>query len=250
MSGSDLIGTKPDLKVVHGRRGRGIRVFVLMALVVSFGLAACDDENDPPSNEDQGVAGDLGAEVDAGADAATPCVTHLDCDDGVYCNGPERCDAFDPRADSAGCAPALAAAVPCDPGEQCDESDRTCVVCDGDRDGSPGAQCGGTDCDDADGRRSPGSTEVCDGFDNDCDEKTDEHVSATYWVDTDSDGFGSDAVDAETMQACSRPVGFADNASDCDDAAPSVNPGNPEICDTESVDEDCDGTSNPPSLCN
>ena len=45
----------------------------------------------------------------------------------------------------------------------------------------------------------------------------------TYYVDNDNDGFGSDA---DSIQACSIPVGYADNADDCNDDNPIYNPNN------------------------
>ncbi|NIR40668.1 MAG: hypothetical protein GWN07_32975, partial [Actinobacteria bacterium] len=44
-------------------------------------------------------------------------------------------------------------------------------------------------------------------------------------------------------------MGYAEDATDCDDSVASVNPGNRELCDAEMVDEDCDGTANPAELC-
>ena len=40
--------------------------------------------------------------------------------------------------------------------------------------------------------------------------------------------------------ACSQPSGFVSDATDCDDAATTTNPGAAEVCD--SADNDCDGT--------
>jgi hypothetical protein len=56
-----------------------------------------------------------------------------------------------------------------------------CMDGDGDGFGAPGdSGCpagAATDCDDADGARSPGIAEVCDGVDNDCDGRIDEAAS-------------------------------------------------------------------------
>ena len=95
----------------------------------------------------------------------------------------------------------------------------------------------------------PGNTEACDGFDNDCDAIADEGVRTLYVEDGDGDGFGSAAPSAATMEACARPEGFAETADDCDDASAMVNPGNPEVCDADVTDEDCDGEANPAALC-
>jgi hypothetical protein len=40
-------------------------------------------------------------------------------------------------------------------------------------------------------------------------------LSATYYIDNDGDGFGSDVA---TITACSTPEGYVDNDEDCDDA--------------------------------
>jgi streptogramin lyase len=95
-----------------------------------------------------------------------------DCDDGVFCNGPEICTL-------EGC---VSTGVVCDDGDPCTE-DR-CVergarceheVVDVDRDGDGVTTCRG-DCDDANASVFPGSMESCDGLDQDCDARSDEGV--------------------------------------------------------------------------
>ena len=115
------------------------------------------------------------------------CSTDQACDDGVYCNGVERCRKSDPQARSGRC---VAGAPPCEEGVTCDEvNDRCltrpgCAVSDADGDGYDSIACGGNDCDDKDAGRNPGETEVCDaaGRDEDCDVKT--------FGDKDEDGDG------------------------------------------------------------
>ncbi len=94
-----------------------------------------------------------------------------------------------------------------------------------------------TDCDDSDGNNYPGNTEVCDGFDNNCDTQVDEGVTSTFYADTDSDGFGDNNNQTE---ACSAPSGYVIDNTDCDDSDSNNYPGNTEICGDNS-DNDCDG---------
>jgi hypothetical protein len=94
------------------------------------------------------------------------------------------------------------------------------------------------DCDDTHGDSYPGTTEVCDLRDNDCDGETDEGVRLTFYRDTDGDGHGDVAV---TTQACTVPDGFAAASDDCDDARSDVYPLAAETCDL--ADNDCDGVT-------
>ncbi len=96
------------------------------------------------------------------------------------------------------------------------------------------------DCDDTDAAVLPGTTEVCDGIDNDCDGTVDESDASdalTWYADTDADGFG-DAT--STAPGCSAPSGYVADATDCDDTTSIASPGAIEYCD--GIDNDCDGT--------
>ena len=64
------------------------------------------------------------------------------------------------------------------------------------------------DCDDDNPDIYPGSVEVCDDVDNDCDDEIDEADALdapTWYVDSDSDGYG-DELDSVTQ--CSAPSGY------------------------------------------
>ena len=81
--------------------------------------------------------------------------------------------------------------------------------------------------------------EQCDTLDNDCDGLVDEGVGETYFLDADSDGYGSSEL-ASSTEACARPQGYSQRSGDCDDNNPAINPAGLEECD--SVDNNCDQT--------
>ncbi len=85
-------------------------------------------------------------------------------------------------------------------------------------------------------------TERCNGSDDDCDGQTDEPDAegcATYYADRDGDGWGTGA-DARCLCRAQSPY-LASSDTDCDDADPLRNPGQPEACD--GFDNDCDGAT-------
>jgi hypothetical protein len=200
----------------HGRVAcRAQQIITLLALSA---LVACGSETSQPS--------------DAGG-----CGANSDCDDGVFCNGSERCALGDGGA--AVCRPAADPA--CFPSQTCDENARGCLsACtsevDADGDGHDAIDCGGDDCDDADPRRFPGNVELCDEehLDEDCDPET-------YGArDVDQDGFDDATccnVESDDTLRC---------GSDCDDSRPTVHPTAPEACD--GLDNDCNGAIDDASL--
>ncbi len=103
--------------------------------------------------------------------------------------------------------------------------------------------------------------ENCNGIDDDCDGMIDESLTVTCYPDGDNDGYAR--TGAVALQSCPIPgreaVGGCPTAqtnrapgattTDCDDANSAISPVAIETCDTAMVDENCDGTSNPASLC-
>ena len=97
-----------------------------------------------------------------------------------------------------------------------------------------------TDCDDVNARVNPAADEVCNGWDDDCDQEVDEGVPTfTYYQDQDGDGYGVSDVSEVTCGA--PPVGFVTMGGDCDDTDPEIHPGAEDVCN--GVDDDCDGST-------
>ncbi len=121
-------------------------------------------------------------------------------------------------------------------GETGTTTTETAAPVDDDEDGWPADE----DCDDDDGSVHPEAEETCNGIDDDCDELVDDEDpdlvgAATYYADTDDDGFGDPET---TTTACDLPGGHVDDSQDCDDTDPQVNPDATEVCNDR--DDDCD----------
>ena len=87
--------------------------------------------------------------------------------------------------------------------------------------------------------------DACNGKDDDCDGVIDPMGAAgctTYYRDEDADGYGI-GFDSECLCGPAAPY-LAELPDDCDDGAPTVNPGAPEQCN--GVDDDCDGETDEP----
>ena len=190
-----------------------------------------DDDDDAVGNACDICAGfdDLQDTDDDGVpNGCDPCPQDATDDtdlDGV-CDSLDRCDGFDDAID------ADADGFP----DDCDNCPNTAQLNQRDEDlDGYGFAC---ECDDRDDTINPDGTEVCDGLDNDCDDLIDNDAvdSTVFYADLDQDQQG-DISSSQT--ACEAPVGFVDNAEDCDDGDAAINTNATEICD--SLDNNCDG---------
>ncbi len=132
--------------------------------------------------------------------------------------------------------------------EFCDDGDNNCnntidEGCDDDNDdycdsglitlGTP-QTCtkGGGDCNDAGATENPGSAEICDSKDNNCNKLVDEAGASgctTFYYDGDQDGSG---VFSGSKCLCAADGVFSSPTfGDCDDSCPECAPGKPELCD-------------------
>ncbi len=187
------------------------------------------------------------------------CEQDAQCDDGAFCNGAERCE---PGASDTGCLPGVP--VACDDGasctaDACDEDADRCAYTPMEGACGDGVDCTVDRCDpmasgepsgcvhapddglcaadfcvvgrvcDPSGGCSGGAPRACSDMNpctvDTCDEAADRCENVT--VDADGDGFPAESV-----------MGVACGGSDCDDAAPGVNPGVAEVCG-DGIDNNC-----------
>jgi hypothetical protein len=118
--------------------------------------------------------------------------------------------------------------------------DGSVAYADADEDGF--AAC--VECDDDNPDVNPDAAEVCNGFDDDCDELVDDEdgdvdrsTMSTWYADEDGDGFGDES---SPSLACDEPAGHIGSDQDCDDDDFDVNPDATELCQND-IDENCDG---------
>ncbi len=182
---------------------------------------------------------------DADGDGIAAC---NDCDDGdasAYPGNTETCDGIDNDCDVSidnDAADALTWYADMD-GDSYGDASSTDVACSA----SAGYVADSTDCNDGRSDVNPGETELCDGsaVDEDCnglvndaDPGMDPSGLFYLYEDTDSDGYGDAATEA---QYCESPdPSWIGDSSDCDDADADVNPGAIESCD--GIDNNCDGS--------
>jgi hypothetical protein len=104
------------------------------------------------------------------------------------------------------------------------------------------------DCQDNNKNIYPGANEICNGVDDDCNGPADDELPIlTSFRDVDGDGFAP--ANAEKVQKCDVPAGYAlpkdvdgDGTDDwdCNDSANAVYPGAKEVCG-DGVDNSCSG---------
>ncbi len=93
------------------------------------------------------------------------------------------------------------------------------------------------DCSDSNALVKPGSEEVCNGIDDNCNDLVDEDIAfSTYYQDADGDTYGNDSI---AIEACSQPAGYSSNSTDCNDSNASIRPGIAEVCN--GIDDNCNG---------
>ncbi|MDC0748346.1 putative metal-binding motif-containing protein [Polyangium mundeleinium] len=172
-----------------------------------------DDTLGGPCNDDAQCDDAITCTVDVCDTSIARCRHSPDdaaCQDGVYCDGVERC------APKLGCLPGPP--VACSDGDVCTidtcvESTGACthVLRDADGDGVPDGHCiAKGDCNDDDPKVSPALPEVCaNGKDDDCDGAVDEADCASPKHDTCTDPLVIDAPGAYTIDTTAAAANFA-----------------------------------------
>jgi hypothetical protein len=94
-----------------------------------------------------------------------------------------------------------------------------------------------TDCDDTNSNTNPSATETCNTIDDNCDGLTDDGTLTIYFIDNDGDTYGNPSV---SILACTQPIGYTPDDTDCNDTDANINPGAEDI-GGNGIDENCDG---------
>lgn len=227
---------------------RPLPLFLLIAACTGKGPA---DDTDPdcvlvgwyPDADDDGF-GDMGEGVQACIAPAGYVDNDRDCDDAdpaVHPDATERCDRVDNDCDGATDADddlvsGLSTYYRDADADTYGDPDAPMSACEA----PSGYVANDDDCDDGNPANYPGGREVCDGGDNDCDERVDDDDSVVYdaprwYPDHDADNWGADYGD---LTQCEAPEGYIDRAGDCEDLDPAIHPAATEVCDL--IDNDCD----------
>ncbi|WKZ64872.1 MAG: MopE-related protein [Flavobacteriales bacterium] len=139
-----------------------------------------------------------------------------DADDTVYPGAPELCDGLDNDCDEVVDNEAGMLYYTDADGDSYGDDATAVYSCTP----VPGAVTVGGDCNDADAAINPGAADPCDSIDQDCSGGP---VIATWYLDNDGDGFGSEAT---SLDDCAPPGGYVALGGDCDDANSDLFPGN------------------------
>ena len=93
------------------------------------------------------------------------------------------------------------------------------------------------DCNDNSAATFPGSLELCNALDDNCNNQIDDGlVVQTYYADSDNDTFGNPLA---PLNACIQPIGYLIDNTDCNDNLATVNSNGIEICNL--IDDNCNG---------
>ncbi|MBK9013542.1 MAG: hypothetical protein IPM82_05365 [Saprospiraceae bacterium] len=89
------------------------------------------------------------------------------------------------------------------------------------------------DCNDANANVNPGEIEVCNGIDDNCAGGIDEGVLSTFYADSDEDSYGDPN---NSLQACTAPIGYLSDNTDCNDMDADEHPGQVWYIDADGDD--------------
>ena len=152
--------------------------------------------------------------------ADAKCNSNNDCSVGYVCDGGE-------------CAKLCGDPKDCEEGFFCSQRG-VCLSSELDEDNDGFSR--DLDCNDDNADINPDMPELCNDVDDNCNGIVDEQAkdATTWYADFDNDDYGSAII---SVDACTAPAGYTDNAQDCDGFNPDTYPDAPELCDGK--DNDC-----------